>query len=78
MVLLDAALHLVYELPYRCRYAHRRLARLGLAQIMVPTWGGPCRAFIGQPSLEARRPRVLIEFLSSSRDLPAFGLGDFG
>jgi hypothetical protein len=22
MVLLDAALHLVYELPYRCRYAH--------------------------------------------------------
>jgi hypothetical protein len=29
MVLLDAALHLVYELPYRCHYAHGRLARLG-------------------------------------------------
>jgi hypothetical protein len=35
---------------YRCRYAHRRrrLARLGLVQIMVPTWAGPCRAFLGQ------------------------------
>ena len=29
MVLLDAALHLVYELSYRRYYAHRRLARLG-------------------------------------------------
>jgi hypothetical protein len=28
-------------------------------QIMVPTWDGPCRAFIGQPSLKARRRRVL-------------------
>jgi len=26
--------------------AHRRLARLGSSRIMVPTWGGPCRAFI--------------------------------
>ena len=27
MVLLDAALHLVYESSYRCHYAHRHLAR---------------------------------------------------
>jgi hypothetical protein len=33
-----------YELPYRCRYAHRRLARLGSPRFMVPTWGGPRRA----------------------------------
>jgi hypothetical protein len=29
MVLLDAAFHLLYELPYRRHYAHRRLARRG-------------------------------------------------
>jgi hypothetical protein len=36
MVLLDAGLHLVYELPYRCRYAHRRLARLGSSKLWSP------------------------------------------
>src|SRR5262249_20162377 len=36
MVLLDAALHLVYELPYRCQYAHRRLARLGSPRSWSP------------------------------------------
>jgi hypothetical protein len=41
---LHGRLHLVYELPYRCQYAHRHLARLGSPKIMVPTRGGPCRA----------------------------------
>jgi hypothetical protein len=54
MVLLDAALHLVYELPYRCHYAHRRLARLGSSRSWSPQ-GRPCRAFIAQPRLEAFR-----------------------
>jgi hypothetical protein len=32
--------------PYRCRYAHRRLARLGSARPdHGPHMGGPCRAF---------------------------------
>ena len=39
MVLLDAALHLVYELSYRCHYAHRRPSAARLVQIMVPTMG---------------------------------------
>jgi hypothetical protein len=47
MVLLDAALLLVYELSIGA--LHRRLAaRFG--PIMVPTRRGPRRAFIGQPS----------------------------
>jgi len=36
MVLLDTALHTVYELPYRCHYAHRRLARLGSSRSWSP------------------------------------------
>src|SRR5262245_47022830 len=40
MVLLGAALHLVYELPYRCRYAHRRLARLGSPRSWSPHEAG--------------------------------------
>ena len=36
MVLLDVAVHLVYELPYRCHYAHRHLARLGSLKSWSP------------------------------------------
>jgi hypothetical protein len=36
MVLLDAALHLVYESSYRCRHAHRRLARRGSPRSWSP------------------------------------------
>src|SRR5215471_16324223 len=36
MVLLDATLLLVYELPHRCRFAHRRLARLGSPRSWSP------------------------------------------
>jgi hypothetical protein len=36
MVLLDATVHLDYELAYRCRYAHRRLARLGSPRSWSP------------------------------------------
>jgi hypothetical protein len=43
MVLLDTALHLIYDLPIGAlRPLAPSVARL--AQIMVPTPGGPCRA----------------------------------
>jgi hypothetical protein len=58
MVLLDAALHLVYELSYRCHYAHRRPSAARLVQIMVPTWGGSCRAF--------HRPAIIDSFLTAA------------
>ena len=51
--------HLIYELSYRCHLRPPAPSAARLVQIMVPTWGGPCRAFIGQPSLKARRRRVL-------------------
>jgi hypothetical protein len=53
IVLLDATRHLVYELPYRCRYAHRRPARLGSSKSWSPH-RGPCRASIGQPKPAGR------------------------
>jgi type I restriction enzyme, R subunit len=43
---LHAGPHLVYELPYRCRYAHRRLARLGSPRSWSPRGvdrAAPCR-----------------------------------
>jgi hypothetical protein len=61
MVLVDAALHLVYEL-YRCHYAHRHLARLGSSQIMVPTWVGQCRAppIVRTNGLDRHTPRGVV------------------
>jgi len=59
MVLLDATLHLVYELLYRCRYAHRRLARRGSPISWSPR-GATVPRFIGQAGLEVhRRPRAV-------------------
>jgi hypothetical protein len=54
---LGAALHL-YELPYRCHYAHRRLARLGSPRSWSPHGRTGPRSF-GQPSYKVRRRRVL-------------------
>jgi hypothetical protein len=56
MVLLDAALHLVYELSYRCLAP----SAARLAQIMVPTWVH-CAALLST-SL------VLIESLTAARN----------
>ena len=58
MVLLGAAL--LSRVPNRCYYAHRRLARLGSSQIMVPTRGRTVPRFIGQAGLEVHlRPRAV-------------------
>jgi len=40
-------LFICYELPYRCRLRPPAPSAARLVSIMVPTWAGPCRAFIG-------------------------------
>ena len=63
MILLDAALHLVYESSYRCQYAHRHLARLGSPRSWSPhgadraalsSAAGGRRNRMSLPKLEAR------------------------
>jgi len=67
MVLLDAALHLVYVPPYRCRYAHRRLARLGSPIHGSPRGADRATLSSAQGGLEPhRRPRAVDS--ASSRD----------
>jgi len=62
MVLLDATLYLILSVPLRPPAP----SAARLAQIMVPTWGGPCRASIGRPSRKARW-----RFVDAAPTLPA-------